>query len=179
MLPEPYAKQIEALAAELADEVMTANTAAEAVAAAEDYQASISGRVSALAVQREAIVSRRGTGTKDANDGAALALIQVDLEGLQPILEEAAQRVADAQRVHAGHSVNAARLRDMIAHEEALAAREALIKYADDLSIRLLQTVTALDAAGRQTQYTGRPIWGAPPVLFTELRRLAAGRGEL
>ena len=179
MLPEPYAKHIEALAAELADEIMNANTAAEAVTAAEDYQAWISGRVSDLTVQREAIVSRRGAGNRESNDGAALALIQADLEGVQPIMEEAAQRVAEAQRVHTGHYIYAARLRDMIAHEEALAAREVLMKHADDLSIRLLQTVTAIDAACRQTQYTGRPLWGAPPVLFTELRKLAAGRGEL
>ena len=78
------------LAAELADEIMNANTAAEAVTAAEDYQAWISGRVSDLTVQREAIVTCRGTGNKESNDGAALALIQADLEGVQPIMEEAA-----------------------------------------------------------------------------------------
>lgn len=110
MLPEPYAKHIEALAAELADEIMNANTAAEAVTAAEDYQAWISGRVSDLTVQREAIVSRRGAGNRESNDGAALALIQADLEGVQPIMEEAAQRVAEAQRVHTGHYINAARI---------------------------------------------------------------------
>lgn len=179
MLPEPYATAIKALAAELADEVAEANAAAETLAAAEAHRAQITERVADLSVRREAIVTRRGAGNQQSQDGASLALLQADLEGLQPLMEEAAQRVTAAQRVHAGHSIHAARLREQIGHEEALAAREALIKYANDLSIRLLQTVTALDAACRQTGYQGPPIWGAPPVLYTELRRLAAGRGEL
>lgn len=179
MLPESFAHEIESLAAELAGAIIDANTATEAVTQAEEHQAKIAGRVAELSAQREAITSRRAAGAKADNDGASLALITSDLDGLHPILAEAAERVAHARQDHNGHSARAETLRGQIVHIEAMAAREALIHHADDLAGKLAQTLTALDAACRQTGHTGRPVWGAPPALYQKLRALAAQRGEL
>ena len=178
-LPESYATQIEALAVQLTETVHDAGAARRVVEAAEEYQSVIAGRIADLSERRANIVARRGAGEKGPEDGASLALIQADLEGLGPILQEAAAKVQEAQRVHGEHAARASSLRVQIAHVEALAARDALIRHADDLSAKLLATVDALASACAETGYQGRPIWGAPPALFTALRKLAAARGEL
>lgn len=178
-LPEMFGKQIETLATELAEAMVEANAASSSLDEAEAHRAKIAERVAALAAEREAIIHRRGGGTRDEGDGAALALVQADSEGLQPILQEAAARVQEAEAQRAMLSARAAHLRAQIAHVEALAAREVLIRHADDLSDKLMATVTALDDVCRRTGYTGRPIWGAPPALYQVLRSFAAQRGEL
>jgi hypothetical protein len=176
---EPYVGQIESLSHELAAATLDGSAAIAALTEAEEYQTKIAGRVAELAAQREAITSRRAAGTKEADDGASLALILADLEGLSPLLQEAAQRVAAAQRVHAEHSARAGGLRQQIAQIEGLAARNALVKHADDLSAKLFDTVRALEDACRRTGHSGRPLWGAPQALYQALRGLAAARGEL
>lgn len=178
-LPEMFKTQIETYALELAD-VMTESTAASAVLdVAEEHRATVAARVTALVEEREAIIKRRGVGYRDDADGAALSLIQADTEGLQPILQEASARVQEAEAARASLSNRAANLRQEIAHVEALAARQALIRHAEILSEKLLETVHSLAAANRQTGHTGRPDWGPPPALYHVLRGIAAQRGEL
>jgi hypothetical protein len=178
-LPESFKTQIENLAFDLA-EVMSESTAAGAVLdAAEGHRDNVAARVAALAEEREAIIKRRGGGYRDDTDGAALALIQVDSDGLQSILQEASARVEEAEAARAALSNRAAHLRQEIAHVEALAYREALIRHADLLSERLLETLNSIAAVNRQTGHTGRPEWGPPPDLYQVLRKIAAQRGEL
>jgi hypothetical protein len=178
-LPETYANEIENLAAELA-EAMTESTAALAtVDSAEEHRSAIAGRVAALAAERAAIVGRRRTGRHDQDDGAALALNLADQEGLQPLLQEAAARVQEAEAQRSAAAARAANLRAQITHVEAQAAREALVRHADALSEKMLETLVALEDACRQTGHTGRPVWGPPPALYQRLRGLAAQRGEL
>jgi hypothetical protein len=178
-LPDFFKTQIDSFALELA-EVMTESTAAGAVLdAAEGHRDTVAARVAALAEEREAIIKRRGGGYRDDTDGAALALIQVDSDGLQSILHEASARVEAAEAARASLSNRAAQLRQEIARVEALAHRQALIGYADILSEKLLETVNSLAAANLQTGHMGRPEWGPPPALYQVLRGIAAQRGEL
>jgi chromosome segregation ATPase len=178
-LPEPFARAIEDLATELAETMTEANVASTALGAAEEQRDKIARRLAALASERDAIVSRRGAGRHDQNDGASLALIQADTEGLHPLLQEAVAHVAAAQAAYSAVAGNASRFRAQIAQVEAEAVRDALVRHAEDVSLKLLDTVNALGEACRRSGYTGRPIWGAPPALYQALRSLAAQRGEL
>jgi chromosome segregation ATPase len=178
-LPEVFATQLETLAMELAGAMVEANAASAAVDAAEEHRARIASRVAALAEEREAIIGRRSTGRHDLDDGAALALNQADSEGLQPILREAAERVSEAEARRAALAARAAQLRFEIDQVESLAAREALIRHADDLAGKLLETIQALEQKSRQTGHSGRSLWAAPVPLYQALRKFAAERNEL
>lgn len=178
-LPEPYSSQLEPLAIQLASAVADASEARAAVEAAEEYQERIAARIAALTDERTALIARRGGGRYEQGDSAALNLIVADLEGLQPLLAEAAARVAAANGVHAEHSIKASNLRAEIAGVEALAARDALVKHADDLAAKLHATINALAEACHHTGDQPFRAWGAPPALFRELRKIAAARGDL
>ena len=148
--PEMFKAQIESLAAELAETMAESNAAGTVLEAAEGYRATIAGRVAALAEERGAIVQRRAGGRHDDGDGAALALNQADAEGLQPLLQEASARVQAAEAAQASLSSRAAHLRAQIMHVEAEAAREAIIRHANSLDEKLLETISALAAVNRQ-----------------------------
>jgi chromosome segregation ATPase len=178
-LPELYKNQIDTIAMELAEVMTECGVAGAALDHAEGHQSAVSARVSALAGEREAIIARRREGRNDAADGASLALIQADVEGLQPILREASERVQAQDARRAALSARAAQLRAQIANVEAQAAREALVRHAASLDQKLLETINALVSVNRQVGHTGRPVWGPSPALYQALRGLAAQRGEL
>jgi len=179
-MSEHYEDSIKSLGGELGLAMADLSTLEREVSAAEEYRGKIAERVSALSNERSEIVSRRAGGKHGAEDGAALALIQADLEGLNPILQEAAGKVTEARAAYSAASARAQGLRLELVRTEALAARDALIAHADSLAEKLLETITALDAASQQAGGRGgRPAWGAPAALFKTLRGIAAARGEL
>jgi uncharacterized protein YukE len=178
-LSETFKSQIEMLALQLAQAMVEANAASAVVTVAEAHRETIATRVAALAGDREAILGRRGCGQRSDEDGAALALIQADTESLQPILQEASERVRAAEARCAGLSASASHIRMQIARIEAQAVREALIEHASILAGKLFETINAITAANHELGHTGRPLWGAPPELYLALRRLASERGEL
>lgn len=178
-MPDAYSNQIKSLSGQLAEAVHDAHAARRTVETEEAYQQKIAARVADLAAQRETIVTRRAGGTHAAADAADLALIQADAEGLATLLHEAAQKVAEAQRVHGEHASRAAALRQQIAEVQALAKRDALVAYLSALGEKMQEGLAVLAEAAQVTGYTGKPLWTPPAPLYAALRKLAAQSGIL
>ncbi len=178
-LPEPYSQHIETLTGEMASAAHDAGRARRAVEVEEAHRQQIADRVADLAARRENIIARRSTGAHAEADAADLALIQADTEGLQLLLAEAAEKVAQAQRVHSEHAARASSLRQQLAELQALAKRDALIEYLAALGEKMNEGLSGLEEAARLTGYSGRPLWSPPAPLWAALRKLAAQSGVL
>jgi uncharacterized caspase-like protein len=177
--PEHLAATLEQQVAYLAEALAEASAAQQVVDAAEEHRGKIASRIAELSASREAIIGRRRTGAHDVDDGASLALIQADLEGLHSLLPDAAGRVEEASKAYRAASAACATHRAEIARLEAQAAMEATIKYADELATRLLSAIRTIRQGEIAAGLQGRPQWGAPPELYNELRTIASLRGEL
>lgn len=175
-ISNPRAAAIEAAAEHLAQARAEEVRAAEAVAAATRACDNIRQRIAALEAERASITARRAAGEHDAEDGARLALIAADIEGLRALLADAENQLAEVRQPAEQAHKAAAAASAMLADTEKAAAIELLIAHANHLDALLLETVQQL---GELTGNSGRPAWGASQPLFTMLRRLAAGRGEL
>lgn len=178
-MPDTYSNQIKSLSGQLSESVHDAGVARRAVEVEEAYQEKIAARVAELAEQRGNIIARRSSGAHEGADAADLALIAADLEGLQPLLTEAAEKVAQAQRAHSAHTARASGLRQQLAELQALAKRDALVGYLATLGEKMQEGLAGLDEAARVTGYTGKPLWSPPPALWQAMRRLAAQSGVL
>lgn len=179
LLPEPYAAQAQHLIAELSEAVHDAGVARRAVEVEEAYQQKIASRVAELAEQRGNIIARRSSGAHEGVDAADLVLIAADLEGLQPLLQEAAGKVAETQRAHSAHTARASGLRQQLAELQALTKRDALVAYLATLGEKMQEGLAGLDEAVQVTGYTGKPLWSPPAPLYAALRKLAAQSGLL
>ncbi|HUW80506.1 MAG TPA: hypothetical protein VMV54_06370, partial [Acidocella sp.] len=139
----------------------------------------IAQRIAELSARREVIVTRRGSGAHGPDDGANLALIQADMEGLTGLLPDAVARVAAAEAAYRGDSAACARCREEISRLEAQAHLGALAAHAEALAAKLLETIGGIAVAERQVGKGGPPSWRAPRELYVELRSLAAKNNEL
>ena len=178
-MPDAYSNQIKSLSGQLAESVHDAGVARRAVEVEEAYQQKIASRVAELAEQRGHIIARRSSGAHEGADAADLALIAADLEGLQPLLQEAAVKVAETQRAHSAYTARASSLRQQLAELQSLAKRDALVAYLSALGAKMQEGLAGLDEAAQVTGYTGKPLWSPPAPLWTVLRRLAAQSGLL
>ena len=178
-MPDTYSIQIKSLSGQLAESVHDAGVARRAVEVEEAYQQKIASRVADLAERRGNIIARRSSGAHEGGDAADLALIAADLEGLQPLLQEAAVKVAETQRAHSAYTARAAALRQQIAELQALARRDALVHYLHALAEKMSAGLAGLEEAAHATGYTGKPLWAPPAPLWASLRKLAAQSGVL
>jgi len=152
--------------------------ASENFAATVERRDLVQERIDALTRGRQQIIGRRQAGDQHPDDGASLALIAADLEGLAPMLLDAEAITSDAKE-----RCTAAQAAVRIAEQtlegiEAFEAETALIAHASRLDQLLLETVRRFNAV-RQRIGSGTPKWGPSPALALELRKLQAARREL
>ena len=178
-MSDPHATAIDALSFQLAESMADASQHQAVLEAAEKHRDAIAGRISALSAERAAIVARRAGGGQDPEDGARLALIGADLEGLAAMQPDAMARVEVAKRAFDSATGRAAMAREEIAQAEARALHEALVPHANELAVKLTEALKALAEAGKRAGIGGRPPWGASRELRDMLRALAAQRNEL
>jgi hypothetical protein len=121
--------------------------------------------------ERSGIIARRQEGQTEDSDGARLALIDADIEGLTVLLARAkgglAQILSTIQ--DATRRVEAARY--MIRRLEAENREADLLIYVAALERALLEVLPKL-ADVRQLLGGGRPRWTPSPALLDGLRRL-------
>jgi hypothetical protein len=161
--------QIKAAAHQVAELEAAANAAADELAAAHGRGEEIRGRRAALTAERDAIAAARRAGG-DA-DGARLALLGVDIEGLDSLLAEAnaAVAVSQAKADHARAAAETARQHlDRVTDTELLAQ---LRPHADKLCDLLGATIAEIDAAAKRLQKS-RPEYCPPAMLAESLYRL-------
>lgn len=178
-LPAQHAAIIEDFAVQLAHAQEEVRAADASLGAAEAHRDKIAGRIAELAAKRNDVIARRRAGQEDPADGASLALIQADTEGLQAMLPDAAGRVTAAQNAHSLAASQVMRFQEEIGRAEALAARDQLALYAAELGDKLFATVRAIETATKRAGVGGRPPWGPTREFQQTLRMLAAARGEL
>jgi len=109
----------------------------------------ITQRQASLQAARATIIGERSQGIDQADHGARLALIQADLEVLEP------QRVKALDAVNKIDVASAEQHLDQLRKQQQLAELEqqhsALIANANILAAKLVDTVTELAVIGRQT----------------------------
>jgi hypothetical protein len=159
---------IKAAAYQVAELEAASNAAADELAAAHRHADSIRDRKAALVAERDAIAATRRAGG-DA-DGARLALLGVDIEGLDGILAEATAACAAAQGKadQARTAVNAARQQLELVKDRELLSR--LGPHATALAFKLADTMNEIRAA--ETRLKSRPSWAPPRAFCTEIRKL-------
>lgn len=169
---------IEAAAQAVAHALTAAARAGAAFDEASDQHQKIADRIHALDAERAGIVARRAAGDHRPDDGARLALIEADKQGLAGLQSEAMAAVHAARGPAEAAKRAVAGARMMFDREEAERAETALINHAGRLDELLLATVRQITEVG---QRTGRamPAWGPSAALAKELRKLQARRGTL
>lgn len=169
---------IEAAAQSVAHALTAAARAGAAFDEASNQHQKIADRIHALDAERVGIVARRAAGDHRPDDGARLALIEADKQGLAGLEAEALATVHAARGPAEAAKRAVAGARMMLDREEAETTETALINHAVQLDALLLSTVRQIAEVG---QRTGRamPAWGPSAALAKELRALQARRREL
>jgi hypothetical protein len=152
-----------------------ATAAQAALAAAEGDADTIRRRILDLEGARNAIIVRRREGDHRDGDGAELALLDADKQGLQEVLAERDAAVAAARVPADAAAAELATARFQLRRAEALAAEAALGEHATSLVEKLLETLARLGEAGAQIG-RGQATWHPPERLMNELRRLDVQR---
>jgi hypothetical protein len=133
-----------------------ANTAADELAALHRHADGIRDRRAALVAERDSIAALRRAGGEA--DGARLALLGVDVEGIDGLLADATSAVAAGQ-VRAdkarAEAASAGQHLDRLRDEELIAR---LKPHADQLGDLLLAAVGEIAAASKRLQHF-RPDW--------------------
>jgi chromosome segregation ATPase len=166
---------IAAAAQHLADAEIKAQAATESHSAAENEVAAIRARHAEMEAQRRAVIQRRSEGDQRSDDGATLALLSADIEGLGEILS---RREADAAATRAAaqtavRSLQAARV--ALERTENQVVEQHLAAHAEALGDSLERTVAALRDV-RSKLGGGRLGWRPKRSLADELRILDLGR---
>lgn len=127
-----------------------------AVTAHADRLAALRARLADLERQRQGIIERRAEGVTKPNDGAELALLVADHEGLAGLIQRAEQEVptVDTRPVADWFAIHQRAVRD--------ARVAALSQTADRLAIALAETLGRLPHQGR--------TWPMPAALSVALR---------
>ena len=169
---------ITAQARAVAEAEQALQRASPALSSAETYLATIRDRIAELGTQRADIAARRSRGDHEPDDAGRLALIAVDIEGLEGMVPDADGRIAAARRPveAATHAVDHARAK--LAQAEAAALEAALIEHARHLDMLMVDTLTRLNQAEAQLSHH-RPTWGPSANLIAALRRRQAALGTL
>jgi hypothetical protein len=168
---------IQAAAAAVADAEVAFELAATEHGSAASETAKLRDRLADLEARRAEIVSRRQVGDCRADDGADLALIAADGEGLAALLAEAQAAETPLRQKADAATTALANARMLLQRAEDEAAEAQLIAHARRLDGLLLETISQLAEVG---QRLGRPVppWGASPELREKLRRIGLLRRE-
>ncbi|MBU8545787.1 MULTISPECIES: hypothetical protein [Roseomonadaceae] len=171
-----------ALITAAAQRVATTEAVASAAAArrVETAQAAdrLRHRLSALTVERAAIVTRRAGGERLPDDGATLALIEADRDGLRDMLAEAEAASTEAKQRAEAADATASAARDQLALAENEEMLRRLVAHATEMDRVLLETMKQLRDLGAKLGIS-RPMWAPSMDLGVELRRLLAAAGRL
>ena len=155
------------------------DTAMAALQAAEKSAAAVRGRVVALDAERATIIQRRAGGQHEDGDGARLALIAADLEGLAPLQAEADAAVSEARRKVEGEEHLVANARQQLDRAEAEAQLTALVQHARALDTMMVSTLAKIAQTSARIGAPGKPPFAPSPALVLEMRRHAAAHGLL
>jgi hypothetical protein len=163
--------EIEAAARALAEAAATVEEARAPLAAAQAHRDKIAARLDALEAQCVAIVSRRAAGDEQDDDGARLALIAADTEGLKGLLVQAEAALAAPRAIAEQAQRALASVKLASARAEAEAQEVALTAHATMLDQLL---VTTLDRLSEASRGIGRPThqWQPSRQLADAIRRL-------
>ena len=138
----------------------------------------IEDRISALDSKRDQIIGRRQQGKQEPEDGANLALIAADLEGLAPLLNAAEKVTKDARLSCASARPEVDGAVQALQYAEDQKAESDLAEHARKLDALLLTAVQRFNVV-RKRVGGGIPKWGPSPALALELRKLQAERREI
>ena len=141
----------------LAEAESTLHHASGTLASADAARDNIDTRIADLVTQRAAIIIRRTSGDRQPDDGSRLALIAVDIDGLQAMIPDA-DAVSAAARLPvqtAQHAMEHARAK--LARTEAETMETALIEHACRLAGLLVETVERLVRQGKALS-RARPV---------------------
>lgn len=183
-IQHPKALQMQHPAAITAAAGQVAASATRAAAAdarlhqAVEAETSARGLIDALAARRVAIVGRRQSGQHDPEDGATLALIAADGEGLAALLAEA-KVVTDGARAHEAEGRRALALaREALAQAEAEIEIGAVVAHLGALDSAVVASLGRLNELQAALHRSGLPF--IPSVEMAQgLRRLLAQAGRL
>jgi hypothetical protein len=153
-----------------------------AEAAVQEAQAKlnqVAARIVSLEGERAQIIARRTGGDLRDGDGAGLAVLAADLEGLNKLRTDAAAALTLVQAPAQSAQRAVGLARERLARVEDQQALAQLKQQADTLADLLLRTVIRLLAAEQRLGLSGRDGW-APPRQLTDMLRKAAftNRGD-
>ena len=160
---------IEAAARAVAEAEPVAERTCTAVAAAEERLAEIDARAATLQADREQIARRRAAGDPYPDDGARVALIDMDIASLQAMRTDVEGALGTTRTAHSAANAVLAEARRSLETAQDLTGAMMLGQHADRLAALLLQT------AEHQAEIVGRlPPDGAAAVALRAAARLTA-----
>jgi hypothetical protein len=168
---------ISSAAAQVAEARANAKRACVPVEAAQVEAARVQERINALHADRSAIAHERSNGHHDPAHAGKLALIDLDLEGLAPLMAEANSKLsaAGAAQVRANQEVSVAE--DALRRAKAVDLREKLIGHLNALDATMVSTLTELNAvAASLGEGLSFRVWAPSVALDKTLHMLALQR---
>ena len=121
--------------------------AAEPLNAARIALDKVRARIESLHTARQAIIARRQGGDEHADDGARLALISADAEGLAELHTEAEAAVAEAEPAAVAAQEAASRAHAMLVRAELVAADDAITSHILKLDALLVEAIGKANAS--------------------------------
>jgi hypothetical protein len=161
--------EIQNVARMVAELEAAATTAANELTATRRHADSIRNRRAMLVAERDSIAAARRAG--GYVDGARLAVIGLDIEGLDALLAEATAAIGAVQAKADAASIAADGARehlDLVKNRDLLAR---LTPHATALAAKLAETMGAIKAAEAQLKLS-RPSWAPPKAFANEIRKL-------
>jgi len=163
---------IRAAAAALAESKVEAEKASAGLAAASAAVAEVRSKLEALDFERAGIVAARKDGDKrDGADGARLAEIAADSEGLSQIIQERQATQTLAAAAFATHSAAVTAAGAMLSNASDHALIVDLKIIATELDAKLLATVQEITAVAKRVG-SSRAMWLPSSLLANRLRSL-------
>ncbi len=169
---------LEGAARDLAEALVAANAAWQAGERQHAHAIALAARLEAMKGERAGIIARQQEGWHEDGDGARLALIGADIEGITDIVER-----AKAGLVRNISTIQEAQ-RKVEAAEYVIDQLKAEDREADQLFYvaaieRAVMEVSPMLADVRQVVGGGRPRWSPSRALLDGLRRLDLQPGRL
>jgi hypothetical protein len=172
-----YQQAIESASHQLAAAIAEHERANEALIAAQNGLETVEAQIAEKQAERAGIVQHRVRGDRHDNDGAMLALIEADLEGLGQILADATAAVNTVRGPAQEAQRRVGFARQQPARAEGQAKLEAFLEHAKRLDALLLETIGEISEASRVLDVR-MPPWGASKALFEALNKLRIQRRE-
>jgi hypothetical protein len=171
-------ESINVAAAQLAEAKLRAEQAGTALSTAGAALENVRERIGVLEAERSEIIAARKGGKTNGKQGARLAELGADIEGLTEIQSETVQAhgVASTDFARVTQSVTAAEYILASASDQTLLVN--LREVADDLGRRLGQAITEIAAVTKRLGGS-RSGWFPSTALATQIRRLDLEQGGI